>query len=132
MALKISLKPNEKLILGGAVITNGATKCQFIVENKVSILRQGSILTPEDATTPALRIYLVIQLMYVDPQGLASHQKSYWELVKAFLDAAPSSLPLIDQINELIYKEAYYPALQSAKQLIKFEQEVIERATECS
>lgn len=132
MALKISLKPNEKLILGGAVITNGSTKCQFIVENKVSILRQGSILTPEEATTPALRIYLVIQLMYVDPQGLASHQKGYWELVNAFLDAAPSALPLIDQINELIYKEAYYPALQSAKQLIKFEQEVIERATECS
>lgn len=132
MALKISLKPNEKLILGGAVITNGSTKCQFIVENKVSILRQGSILTPEEATTPALRIYLVIQLMYVDPQGLAAHQKAYWNLVKAFLDAAPSALPLIDQINELIYKEAYYPALQSAKQLIKFEQEVIERATECS
>jgi flagellar biosynthesis regulator FlbT len=29
MALKITLKPNEKLILGGAVITNGATKCEF-------------------------------------------------------------------------------------------------------
>ena len=49
MALKITLKPHEKMILGGAVITNGATKCEFIVENKVSILRQNSIMTPEDA-----------------------------------------------------------------------------------
>ena len=132
MALKISLKPKEKLILGGAVITNGPTKCQFVVENKVSILRQGNILTPDQADTPALRIYLTIQLMYVDPACISSHQAAYWQLVNEFLEAAPSALPLIDQINELIYSDAHYPALKLAKKLIEFEQEVIERVTECS
>ena len=40
MALKIILKPHEKFILGGAVITNGDAKSAFIVENDVPILRE--------------------------------------------------------------------------------------------
>ena len=132
MALKITLKPYEKLILGGAVITNGATKGEFVVENPVAILRQNSIMTPDEANSPARRIYLAIQLMYVDPQRLRTHQQLYWQMVKEFLEAAPSSLSLVDEINEFIYNEKYYDALKSAKNLIEFEEEVIERATKCS
>ncbi|MCP4374071.1 MAG: flagellar protein FlbT, partial [Deltaproteobacteria bacterium] len=40
MALKITLKPNERMIIDGAVITNGSTVTDFIIENKVPILRQ--------------------------------------------------------------------------------------------
>ncbi|MEJ2157558.1 MAG: flagellar biosynthesis repressor FlbT [Desulfobacteraceae bacterium] len=132
MALKITLKPHEKMILGGAVITNGSSKCEFVVENKVSILRQNNIMVPEKATSPARRIYLAIQLMYVDPSQMVAHQKTYWQLVKEFVDAAPSSLGLVDQINECIFQENYYEAIKLAKQLIEFEQEVIKRVTQCS
>ena len=132
MALKITLKPKEKMILGKAVITNGPAKCEFMVENNVPILRQGDILSPEKADTPALRIYLAIQLMYVDEANMAGHQKLYWVLVNDFVAAAPSSLNLIDQINELILRENYYQALKLTQKLIDFEQEVIERVTKCS
>ena len=132
MALKITLKPHEKMILGGAVITNGANKCEFIVENKVSILRQNNIMSPEEASSPAKRIYLAVQLMYVDPAQLKTHHKLYWQLVKGFIEAAPSSLELIDRINEFIFNDQYYDALKFAKKLIEFEQEVIERVTKCS
>ncbi len=131
MALKITLKPNEKLIIGGAVITNGQHKCELVVENKVPVLRQDNIISPEKANSPALRIYLTIQLMYVDRQNLAAHQKLYWQLVKEFLEAAPSALELLDRINEWIYKEDYYRALQLTQQLVEFEKEVIERVTKC-
>jgi flagellar biosynthesis repressor protein FlbT len=131
MTLKITLKPHEKMILGQAVITNGANKCEFIVENNVPILRQNDILSPEQAETPALRIYLAVQLMYVDQANLSAHQKIYWQLVEEFLQAAPSALQLIDQINELIMKEQYYQAIKLTQQLVSFEQEVIERVTKC-
>jgi flagellar biosynthesis repressor protein FlbT len=131
MALKIALKPKERVILGQAVITNGPAKCEFIVENNVPILRQNDILAPEKANTPARRIYLAIQLMYVDEARIGTHQKFYWQLIREFVAAAPSSVYLIDQINELIIKEKYYQALKSAQRLIDFEQEVIERVTEC-
>ncbi len=132
MALKITLKPHEKIILGSAVITNGRQKCEFVVENKVPILRNDHILSADQAETPARRIYLTIQLMYVDPQNRVSHQRLYWQLMKEFVDAAPSALELIDQINEYVYREAYYKALKTAQQLIQYEQEVIERVTKCS
>jgi flagellar protein FlbT len=131
MALKITLKPNEKMILGKAVITNGSAKCDFMVENNVPILRQNDILSPDNANTPARRIYLAIQLMYVDEEQIAAHQKLYWQLVREFIAAAPSSLNLINQINELILKKKHYQALKTAQKLIDFEQEVIERVTKC-
>jgi flagellar biosynthesis repressor protein FlbT len=132
MALKITLKPKERMILGQAVITNGSGKCEFIVENNVPILRQNDILSPEEANTPARRIYLAIQLMYVDQARITAHQKLYWQLVREFVAAAPSSVYLVDQTNELIIKEKYYQALKSAQRLIDFEQEVVERVAKCS
>ncbi|MEJ2039748.1 MAG: flagellar biosynthesis repressor FlbT [Desulfosarcinaceae bacterium] len=131
MALKISLRPNERLIIGGAVITNGPNKSEFIVENKVPLLRQDSILSMEEADSPARRIYFTIQLMYIDADNIAEHQKLYWELVRDFVKAAPSFLELIDHINELISKDKYYQALKVARKLIDFEQEVLERAKQC-
>ena len=132
MALKITLKPNEKMIIGGAVIRAGANKCQFFVENNVPILRQNGIMTADGAHSPARRIYLAIQLMYVDEVRIAEHQKLYWELIREFVEAAPSSLQIVDEINELIVAGDFYKALKKARRLIDFEQEVIERATKCS
>jgi flagellar protein FlbT len=131
MALKITLKPHEKMILGGAVVRCGVTKCQFIVENNVPILRQNNILSIENADSPARRIYLAIQMMYVDDAHITHHQEIYWKLVRQFLEAAPSALELIDQTNELILSGNYYKALKSARQLIDYEQEVIGRVTNC-
>ncbi len=66
MPLKISLKAGERVIIGGAVITNGKLKTELFVENKVPVLRQKDILSIKEADTPCRRIYFVIQLMYMD------------------------------------------------------------------
>lgn len=132
MALKITLKPNERMIIGGAVIQNGITKSDFLIENSIPILRQKNILGPADANTPAKRIYLTIQLMYVDEPNLTRHHTLYWELVHDFISAAPRALGLIDQMNELILQAKYYDALKEAQKLIIFEQEVLDRVQQCS
>ncbi|WP_054031305.1 flagellar biosynthesis repressor FlbT [Desulfatitalea tepidiphila] len=132
MALKITLKPNEKMIIGGAVISNGANKSEFVIENNVPILRQNNILSPDDAVTPARRIYLAIQLMYVDSPNFTKYQEAYWRLIREFVQAAPSSIELVDNINEMIFKGNYYQALKSTQHLIDFEQEVLDRVTKCS
>lgn len=125
MALKITLKPSEKIFIGGAVITNGKSKCTLVVENKVAILRQKDILNKDQADTPARRIYFTVQLMYIDDARIASHHRTYWKYVRDFLSAAPGSLGLIDQISEQILGANYYKALKCCKKLIKYEQEVI-------
>jgi flagellar protein FlbT len=113
------------MIIGGAVITNGGQKSNFIVENKVPILRDKDILSAEQASSPARRIYFAIQLMYIDGNNLKSHHKHYWELVKDFLEAAPSALGIIDQISKNILEANYYQGLKTCKKLISYEEEVI-------
>ncbi|MGD2023776.1 MAG: flagellar biosynthesis repressor FlbT [Desulfobacterales bacterium] len=129
MALKITLKPNEKMIVGGAVVTNGNTKnSDLIIENNVPVLRQKDILCETDATTHCRQIYFVIQLMYIDPENLANHQQTYWKLVRELIDAIPHLIGHIDEINENILNGNYYRALKLARQLINYEQEVLKHA----
>ena len=129
MALKISLKPKEKMILGGAVISNGNNAgCQLIIENKVPILREKDILGEDDTDTPCRQLYFIIQLMYIDDEGnLEIHQKNYWYLVNEIVNAAPSTVGLIDRINEEIVNGRYYQALKLGQELIEYEQEVVSR-----
>jgi flagellar protein FlbT len=125
MALKITLKPHEKLIIGGAVVVNGAAKANLVVENNVPILREKDIMTLKDADSPCKRIYLVIQLMYINEKNLADHHKTYWELVKDIVEAAPSTKPLLHEISGHILQSRYYQALKLTRKLIDYEQEVI-------
>ena len=49
MALKITLKPKDRMILGGTVIVNGScTSSDLIIEYKVPILRQKDILSEKN------------------------------------------------------------------------------------
>ena len=131
MALKITLKPSERMIIGGAVVTNGnATSCDLVIQNKTPILRQKDILTEEKADSPCRRIYYAIQLMYIDEGNLAAYHKVYWDLVRDFVHAAPSTVAMIDSINEHILHRRYYQALKLTKRLIDYEQEAIERVSD--
>jgi flagellar protein FlbT len=131
MALKITLKPGERMIIGGAVVTNGnSTSCDLVIENKTPILRQKDILTEEKADSPCRRIYYAIQLMYIDEGNLAAYHKVYWDLVRDFIHAAPSTVAMIDSINEHILHRRYYQALKLTKRLIDYEQEAIERVSD--
>jgi flagellar protein FlbT len=126
MALKITLKPGERMVIGGAVLTNGnPASCDLVIENKTPILRQKDILTEETADSPCRRIYYAIQLMYIDEHNLAAYHKIYWDLVKDLVHAAPSTIVLIDSISEHILQRQYYQALKLAKRLIDYEQEAI-------
>jgi flagellar biosynthesis repressor protein FlbT len=128
MALKIVLKPHERMIFGGTVVTNGSTKCELLIETNTSILREKDIITEEQADSPCKRLYLVIQLMYVDEKNLVCYHTAYWKLVRELVDAAPSVLGMIDQISEHILSNEYYQALKLVKKLIEYEQEVLQNA----
>lgn len=129
MPLKIALKPKEKLYIGGAVIMNGDNHSGFTVLNSTTILREKDILTEETATSPCRRIYLTVQLMYMDDdENLTEHHKNYWSLVKDVIEAAPSFEGLIADMSELILADNYYKALKLAKKLIERETEAIKHA----
>ena len=129
MPLKLTLKPNEKMIVGGAVVASANSKnVRLIIENKVPVLRQKDILSEKNARSPCSQIYFLIQLMYIDEENLATHQHTYWILVRKLLNAVPKLSGLINQISEYILEGRYYHALKMASELIKHEQEVLQNA----
>jgi flagellar protein FlbT len=128
MSLKVELKPGERIVVGTAVIRNGDARARFVIEGDAPILRERDILTPDTADTPARKIYLAVQIMYLD-QSLSAQHSIYFPLVRDFLTAAPSALPLISDVNNLILSGELYKALKATKKLIAYEQELMAHAT---
>jgi flagellar protein FlbT len=127
MALKIELKPGERIIIGECVVTNVDQRTRLLVEGRAPILREKDIMTPERADTPAKRIYLGVQLMYTsnDPRA---HHELYFALVRDIVQAAPSMWPLIESINNRILTGELYKALKDAKKLIAYERGLLDHA----
>ena len=126
MPLKISLKPNEKIYINGAVLKNGKSTINISIENNASILRQNNIMKEEDITTYCERIYYIIQLMYIDQDNLQKYTDEYWILIKMLIDTVPTLTEKIHNMNHLIIDKRYYQALRKASKLISMEKEYIE------
>jgi len=130
MALKVELKPGEKIILGECVITNDGQRTRLVIEGQTPILREKNILTPQLADTPAKRIYLAVQLMYTSRDARAHHDV-YFALVRDLVQAAPSTWSYIENINNRILTGDMYKALKESRRLIAYEQELLDHAA-CS
>jgi len=126
MALKVELKPHERIIIGACVITNTDQRARLLIDgDNIPILREKDILTPETADTPAKLVYLAVQLMYISPDPQINHG-TYFNLVRDIITAVPSAWPIIEGINNFILNGDLYHALKEAKKLIAYEKKLLE------
>lgn len=124
MSLKVELKPGERLIIGDCLITNSDQRTRLFVDGAAPILREKDILTADTANSPAKRIYFAVQLMYLD--GISDDlQHTFEELTTEITQAAPSTIPYIDQINNEILTGSLYKSLKRARELIAYEGELL-------
>jgi len=122
MPLKIRLKSDEKIIIGGAVIRNGMRHhADLFVENNVPILRQKDILTEVDAITPARRLYYLLQLLYIDIEQQSKHLENLLPMIQDIAEAAPSTEKYLGPLREHLSEHEFYQALKMARQLIEYE-----------
>ncbi len=124
MPLKLSLKPGERFVVNGAVLQNGDRRAVLLLQNKASILREKDIIQPEDANTPARRIYFPIMMMYLDP---AEANKFYDEFVLSlneFMGAIRSTDVLKEcvSLSREVMGSDYYKALTRCRKLLTYEQ----------
>jgi flagellar protein FlbT len=127
MALKVELKPGERIFIGECVITNDDQRTRLLIDGAAAVLREKDIMTAERADTPAKRIYLAVQLMYTssDPR---THHEVYFALIRDIVQAAPSTWPQIEAINNHILSGQLYKALKQSRKLIDYEQELFRNA----
>ena len=125
MPLKLSLKPGEKFVLNGAVLTNGDKRTSLVIQNKACVLREKDIMQPEEATTPARHIYLPIMMMYLDPEGSEQYYNDFALRMTEFMGAIQNraALAACIEISRDVMSGAYYKALMQCRKLFEFEQE---------
>ena len=125
MALKLSLKPDEKLVINGAVIANADRRATLIVHNKASILREKDIMQEEQVDTPAKRIYFPIMLMYMDQGDTDKYYEEFVLRMTEFMSVitTPSAIENCVKISRDVMDRNYYKALINCKKLLAFEEE---------
>jgi flagellar biosynthesis repressor protein FlbT len=127
MALRIELKPFERVVIGQCLITNSKSRTAFRVDGKVPILREKDILTPKTANTPVKRLYLCAQQMYLE-DDIPKYQEFYMGFARELLEAMPSFRGQIEAASNQILSGSLYNALKLIKEMIKREAEILKVA----
>jgi len=125
MALKLTLKPGERAAINGAVIVNGDRRTELTIENRARVLRQSDIMQPQEATSPAKRVYLPIMMMALDPETGEEMRKEYEERLTEFTAAItdPGALSVCARLAAHVANGDHYKALMVCRELITFEHE---------
>jgi flagellar protein FlbT len=131
MPLKLTLKPNEKVLIGTAVLTNAGSKAEIIIQNNVPVLREKDIITEENADTIGKKIYFIVLNMYVDAKNESEYHTIYFKLINELMDIAPNTevLALIMEISQKILEGEHYIALKVCKKLLNYETELMADVT---
>ena len=125
MSLRVVLKPGERIIIGQSLITNSDSRATFLIDGEAPILREKDILTAETANTPVKRLYLCVQMMYLE-NDIPKYQDLYMGFVKDLLEAVPSFRKSIETASKLILSGSLYTSLKELQKLIRREAELLE------
>ncbi len=128
MALKLKLRPNERVFLNGALIRNGGGVSELEVLNRVPLLREKDILLEADADTPCKRLYLLLQTLYFEPPNALEYYRHFSKLSMEVLRAAPSMGSDLETVHLLVEEGALYRALREMKTLVDYESKLMENA----
>ena len=125
MALKLSLKPGEKFVLNGAVVQNGDRRATLLLQNKASVLREKDIMQPEDAASPARRVYFPVMMMYLDEAGSQRYYDEFVARLAEFMGVIqnPAVLAECVTISKHVMTREFYKALMLCRKLIEYEDE---------
>ena len=52
MALRLTLKPNERILINGCVVRNADRRQMIVIENQADIVREADLLKEDEERTP--------------------------------------------------------------------------------
>ncbi len=125
MALRIELKPQERLIINGALIRNGDRRSTFVIENQCKFLRESEIITESEADTAAKRLCVTLQFIYLadnPPEAEDLFVRQATEIMKAL----PSMGPYILAIQDELLEQQYHRAIKRGRELIAYERHLLD------
>jgi flagellar protein FlbT len=127
--LVLELRPGEAMIINGALV-RFRTRSRIELVAKARFMFGKQIMTPEQADSPARRIYFALQTAYVGDEaerirGLASAH----ELILEFKAATTSALAreILDRAEAAAAGDNCYLALKLTRRIINHEDSVLGR-----
>lgn len=129
MTLRISLRDGERMIVNGAVLRS-LGRTDLCVENTVALLRGREIMAPDEATTPARRLYYACMLGYIDPEGAGAHHDAIIGYLRGLIGALESheAKAACASFARKVANGDFYRALADCRALIAYEADVFTRA----
>ena len=127
--LVLELRQGDMMVVNGAAIRfRSRTRIELTAHARFLFGRQ--IMAPQDANTPARRIYFALQTAYIGDEaerreGLADAM----ELIEAFKSAttSPSAMALLDGALACARADKCYQALRLARRVVRHEDAVLGR-----
>jgi len=125
--LNLSIKKGERVVINGGVLSfNEPVKMS--IRNKVAVMREGQLMRPEDANTPARRIYFAAQSAYIaDKSERGTYLKYLENYVNDFIEA--TTIPIVQDALTRLMRAAneneFYSALKLSRRLIEYEDTIL-------
>lgn len=122
MTLRISLKDGERIIVNGAMLRSSG-RSSLSIESKAAILRGRDLMEPDDATTPARRLYHACISAYIDRDAKTLHQD---RMVAALTEVmatlqSPVAKAAAASFARLVATSDHYRALADCRALMAME-----------
>ena len=128
--LVISLKPNEKFLVNGAMLSNGPKRGQIcITDDNVHVLRMSDAIHPDDVDTPVKRVYYSAQIVLSGDATAELMDQKIQNGLSGLIDVFADT-PLVKSLEKAKSAAAlgrYYSVLCALKPLIAIEEDLLAR-----
>lgn len=124
--LKLSLKPNEKLYVNGAVIRVDR-KVTVELLNDVQFLLESHVLQAEDASTPLKQLYFILQVMLMNPQGALEARDMFRRSLPLMLASFDDEQirGTLKNVDRMVGEDHIYEALKAIRSLYPLERRAL-------
>ncbi|MGB3502521.1 MAG: flagellar biosynthesis repressor FlbT [Mesorhizobium sp.] len=129
-SLRISLKPNEKIYINGAVVKVDR-KVSIELLNDVQFLLENHVMQADQASTPLRQLYFMVQIMLMTPGDAAEARALFRRTLPALLAAFADDhiCRSLKDIDRLVSEGDVYAALKAIRALYPLEAEVLEASS---
>ncbi len=122
MGLRLTLKPNERIVVNGCVIRNSDRRQLLIIENQADVVREADLLDDKEARTPVKEVYFFIQSVLLDSKirdkVVPIVQKKLGQLAPVFHDDITAHI--FEAANHVSCGN-YYKAMRALRAVVEYE-----------
>lgn len=126
MALKLTLKPNERIVVNGCVLRNSGRRHVLTVESHADIVRGHDLLEPDGEATPVRQAYFLVQSALIRAELreklVPLIQKQLADLVGCF---GPDHRTKVFEAANFVSQGDYYKAMRALRPVMSREAEVL-------